>query len=75
MIHSSRRSYVFHLITFNTAITQEENGCQISCYIPLDPLDISSDWSCTMCKHTVTSARIRELEEVAQKVVLSGIYL
>ena len=68
------RNYIFHHIIFTTAITQEGNDGQIACYVPLNPLDISSDWTCTVCKHIIGPARIRELEEIAQKIVFSGRY-
>ena len=57
---------------FTSSDPQEGNDCQISCYVPINPLDISSDWTCTKCKHTISAVRIRELEEIAQKIVISG---
>ena len=65
----------FIILLFSTASTHEVKDGQISCYVPLNPLDISSEWTCTICKHTVNPARIRELEDIAQKIVFSGRYL
>ena len=52
-----------------------ENKSQIACYIPIDPLDISSDWTCILCRHTIGHAKISELEEVALKIVSPGDFM
>ena len=51
-----------------------EHKCQIACYIPINPLDISSDWKCTKCEHTIGPGRVHELEEAAEKIISSGRY-
>ena len=51
-----------------------EHKFQIACYIPINPLDISSDWKCTKCEHTMGPGRVHELEEAAEKIVSSGMY-
>lgn len=48
--------------------------CKIACYIPINPLDISSDWKCTICDHTIGPGKVHEFEEVAEKIISSGMY-
>ena len=51
-----------------------DDKCKIACYIPINPLDISSDWKCTICDHTIGPRKIHELEEAAEKIISSGMY-
>ena len=55
-------------------MTPVENISQIACYIPIEPLDISSEWTCTICHHTVGHTKIGELEEIAVKIISAGKY-
>ena len=43
------------------------------CYVSINPLDTLSSWKCTKCDHTVGHEKIRELEEMALKIINSGI--
>ena len=44
-----------------------------ACYVSKKPLDVLSDWACVECDHTINHERIRELEEIAFKIVNSGL--
>ena len=44
-----------------------------ACYVSKKPLDVLSDWACVECGHIISHERIRELEEIAFKIVNSGL--
>ena len=57
---------------FSADETKAVKRCRAACYISNNPLDTASDWSCTECGHVIGNERIRDLEEMALKIVTSG---
>ena len=58
---------------FSTDADQVAKTDLPACYVSKKPLDVLSDWACVECGHTINHERIRELEEIAFKIVNSGL--